>query len=149
VACQLARDAGGPDIAGQLLLTPVTDIEAGRTSYRENADGYVLTAALMDWFWDHYADPGERTDAKASPLRGDLAGLPPAMVVTADFDPLRDQGVAYAEAMAEAGVEVRHLAARGHIHTSVTMVDVVLSGAPVRAEMAAGLRSFFTVPVNA
>jgi cation diffusion facilitator CzcD-associated flavoprotein CzcO/acetyl esterase/lipase len=149
VACQRARDAGGPDITAQVLLTPVTDIEAGRTSYRENAEGYVLSASLMDWFWDQYASPGERTDPQASPLRGDLSGLPPALVITAEFDPLRDQGVAYADALAAAGGEVHHISARGHIHTSLTMVDVVLSGAPVRAEMAAAMRAFFTVPVSA
>jgi acetyl esterase/lipase len=148
VACQLARDASGPDILGQVLLTPVTDSDAGRFSYQENADGYVLTAALMEWFWDHYADPADREDAKASPLRGDLSNLPPAFIVTAEFDPLRDEGLAYAEALAAAGVPVRHLPARGHIHTSVTMVDVVLSGADVRAQMTDALRSFFPAPVR-
>ena len=64
------------------------------------------------------------------------------MVVTAEFDPLRDEGEAYAEALAAAGVPVRHIRARGHIHTSLTMVDVVISGAPVRAEMAEGMGSF-------
>jgi cation diffusion facilitator CzcD-associated flavoprotein CzcO/acetyl esterase/lipase len=149
VACQLARDAGGPDITGQVLLTPVTDIDAGRGSYHDNAEGYVLTAALMDWFWDLYADEADRSDPRASPLRGDLSGLPPAVVITAEFDPLRDQGAAYAEALASAGGQVRHISARGHIHTSLTMVDVVLSGAPVRAEMAEAIRSLFTVAVHA
>jgi acetyl esterase/lipase len=114
-----------------------------RPSYVENADGYVLTAALMQWFWDHYADQADRRNVKAAPLRGELAGLPPAVVVTADFDPLRDEGTAYAEALAAAGVPVQHLRARGHTHTSLTMVDVVISGAPVRADMAAALRQFF------
>ena len=63
--------------------------------------------------------------------------------MTAEFDPLRDEGDAYAAALAAAGVDVRHVRARGHTHTSLTMVDVVLSGAPVRAEMAEGLRSLF------
>jgi cation diffusion facilitator CzcD-associated flavoprotein CzcO/acetyl esterase/lipase len=148
VACQLARDAGGPDIVGQLLLTPVTDSDASRFSYEENAEGYLLTAALMRWFWDHYADPADRTDPKASPLRGDAANLPPALIVTAEFDPLRDEGEAYAEALAAAGVPVRHLAARGHTHTSLTMVDVVLSGADLRGQMAESLRSFFPAPVR-
>ncbi|MCU4187011.1 alpha/beta hydrolase fold domain-containing protein [Acidiferrimicrobium sp. IK] len=149
VACQLARHAGGPEISGQLLLTPVTDSDMSRPSYGENGEGYVLTASLMQWFWDHYADPADRSSAKASPLRGELAGLPPAVIVTAQFDPLRDEGTAYAEALAAAGVEVHHIRARGHIHTSLTMVDVVLSGADVRAEMSAGLRSFFPAPVRA
>jgi acetyl esterase/lipase len=143
VACQRARDLGGPEICGQLLLTPVTDCDMTRSSYAENWDGYILTAALMNWFWDHHADPGDRTQPSASPLRGELAGLPSAVIVTAEFDPLRDEGAAYAEALAASGVDVTHLRARGHTHTSLTMVDVVLSGAPVRAELAEHLRALF------
>jgi acetyl esterase/lipase len=142
ITCQLARDAGGPDIASQLLLTPVTDCDLGRPAYSGNGDGFILTAALMRWFWDHYADEADRAKPTASPLRGTLSGLPPAVVVTAEFDPLRDEGEAYAEALAAAGVPVRHIRARGHIHTSLTMVDAVISGAPVRAEMAEALGSF-------
>jgi cation diffusion facilitator CzcD-associated flavoprotein CzcO/acetyl esterase/lipase len=143
VACQLARDAGGPEVSGQLLLTPAVDSDLTRPSYEENGDGYILTLPLMRWFWDHYADPADRGDPRAAPLRGNLAGLPPACIVAADFDPLRDEGVAYARALEAAGVPARLIRARGHTHTSVTMVDVVLSGAPVRAEMAAALREFF------
>ena len=141
ITCQLARDAGGPVITGQLLLTPVTDGDLGRPSYMENREGFALTTALMRWFWDHYADEADRALPTASPLRGTLAGLPSAVVVTAEFDPLRDEGAAYAEALAAAGVAVRHIRARGHIHTSLTMVDAVISGAQVRAEMADALRS--------
>jgi cation diffusion facilitator CzcD-associated flavoprotein CzcO/acetyl esterase/lipase len=148
IACQLARDAGGPDIASQLLLAPVTDCDLGRPSYASNGEGYILTAALMRWFWDHYAAEADRTNPKASPLRGTLAGLPPAVVVTAEFDPLRDEGDAYAEALAAEGVPVRHIRARGHTHTSLTMVDVVISGAPIRAEIAEALDSFRTAPVQ-
>jgi acetyl esterase/lipase len=143
-ACQRARDAGGPHIAGQLLFNPVVDSDMTRLSYAENGDGYLLTSALMRWFWDHYADPADRDDARAAPLRGNLKGLPPACIVTADFDPLRDEGIAYGQALTAAGVPVRHIRARGHTHTSVTMVGVVISGAPVRAEMAAGLKGFFS-----
>jgi acetyl esterase/lipase len=149
VACQLSRDAGEPAILGQVLLSPVTDGDMDRGSYAENAEGYALTAAAMKWFWDHYADPADRSAPTASPLRGELSNLPPALIVTAEFDPLRDEGVAYAEALAAAGAPVRHLSARGHVHTSATMVDVVLSGADVRAQMAQALRSFFAVPVGA
>src|SRR5262249_22494094 len=99
VACQLARDAGAPEVVGQLLLSPVTDCDMSRPSYRENAEGYLLTAPLMRWFWDQYADPADRTNPKASPLQGQLANLPPALIVTAEFDPLRDEGAAYAEAL--------------------------------------------------
>jgi cation diffusion facilitator CzcD-associated flavoprotein CzcO/acetyl esterase/lipase len=149
VACQLARDAGGPPILGQLLVTPVTDSDMSRGSYQENGDGFVLTTPLMQWFWDYYADPAERSDPKASPLRGDLSGLPPALIVTSEFDPLRDEGVAYAEALAAAGVKVKHIAARGHLHTSLSMVDVILSGAPIRAEMAKAIQGFFPALVSA
>jgi acetyl esterase/lipase len=148
ITCQLARDAGGPDIASQLLLNPVTDCDLGRSSYSRNGEGFVLTAALMRWFWNHYAEEADRAKPNASPLRGTLAGLPPAVVVTAEFDPLCDEGEAYAEALAAAGVPVRHIRARGHIHTSLTMVDAVISGAPVRAEMAEALRSFRSATVQ-
>ena len=74
VAAQTARDHGAPLVCGQLLLTPVTDCET-TGSYRENGEGFLLTAALMEWFWNHYCDPADRTNPKASPLRGNLAGL--------------------------------------------------------------------------
>ena len=150
VTCQTVRDAGGPVIAGQLLLTPVTDCDMNTPSYVENAEGYVLTAALMSWFWDHYADPTDRRHPKASPLRApDLSKLPPAFVMTSQIDTLRDEGIAYAQAMAAAGVPVQWRTARGHTHTSLTMVDVVVSGEVLRAEMADALRGFFKAAVPA
>ena len=144
VVCRLARDAGGPPVAGQLLINPVTDGTTVTASYRENAEGYGLTARLLDWFWDHYADPADRRDPRASPLlAASLAGLPPAAVFTSEFDPLRDEGDAYAAALAAAGVDVVHRPCRGHGHTSLTAVGLILSGAPVRADMAAALQRFF------
>jgi cation diffusion facilitator CzcD-associated flavoprotein CzcO/acetyl esterase/lipase len=143
VVCQMARDAGAPHLSGQVLITPVTDCDLTRPSYVENADGYLLTTAAMRWFWDHYADPADRASPKASPLRARvLAGLPPALVVTCELDPLRDEGVAYADALAAAGVDVRHLACRGQIHTSVAMVDVILSANGAREEIGVALRRF-------
>ena len=130
VVCQLARDAGGPRIAGQVLVAPVTGSDFALPSYVENAEGYVLTTPLMRWFWDHYADPADRRDPRAAPLYAkDLSKLPPALVVTCEFDPLRDEGAAYADALQAAGVAVRHLACRGQIHTSLLAVDVIASGA--------------------
>ena len=148
VVSQLARDAGGPEISGQLLVTPVTDCDLDTGSYRENADGYVLTKPLMEWFWDYYVDAADRNDPRCSPLQAkDLSHLPPAFIVTAEFDPLRDEGNAYAAALEQAGVPVTLLQGRGHTHTSLSMVDVILSGAPIRAQMADALKSFVTAPV--
>ena len=138
--CQAASALGGPPIRAQLLITPVIDGDTTRPSYQANGAGYGLTTALLGWLYDHYIDRGDREDPRFAVLRGRLAGLPPAVLVTAQFDPLRDEGEAYAEALARAGVPVHHIRARGHIHTSLTMVDVALSGARVRAEMIEALR---------
>jgi acetyl esterase len=100
------RDEGGPTLRGQLLIYPVTDyFEPGTPSYRENAEGYGLTRDTMIWFWNHYlSDSAEGADPLASPLRArDLSGLPPALVVTAEYDPLRDEGDRYAERLRAAG----------------------------------------------
>jgi len=142
VTCQLARDRGGPSIAGQLLVNPVTDCTFDRPSYTENATGYFLTRSLMYWFWDLYCSPADRTDPRVSPLRGKLEGLPAAFVASSEFDPLRDEGIAYAEALAAAGVPVEQLQAGGHFHSSFTMVDVVATGVSGRARMAEALRRF-------
>jgi cation diffusion facilitator CzcD-associated flavoprotein CzcO/acetyl esterase/lipase len=146
VTCQLARDRGGPQIAGQLLVCPVTDCRFDRPSYTDNAVGYFLTRSMMFWFWDIYCSPADRADPRMSPLRGNLAGLPPAFVTTCEFDPLRDEGIEYAEALAAAGVPVEQLQARGHIHTSLMMVDVVITGVSGRAKMAEALRGFAGLP---
>ena len=144
VVCQLARDAGGPRLAGQVLVAPVTDCDLTRESYLANGEGYGLTASLMRWFWDHYADAADRCHPKASPLRAaDLSRLPPALVVTCEFDPLRDEGAAYAAALSAAGVDARHLPCRGQIHTSIPSVGVIVSATAARAEIGAALRRFF------
>jgi len=150
VTARLARDAGGPELVGQLLMCPVTDTDVGRPSYVENGEGYILTKGLMDWFFDHYVDPPDRQDPRVAPLRApDLSGLPPAVVVTCEFDPLRDEGIAYAEALEGAGVPTRAVFGRGQIHTSLLMVDVVISGRPVREEIGAAVRRFFRASVPA
>jgi acetyl esterase/lipase len=100
----------------------------------------------MYWFWDMYCSPAERTDPRVSPLRGKLAGLPAAFVATCEFDPLRDEGIAYAEALGAAAVAVEQLKARGHFHASFTMVDVVITAVSGRARMAEALRCFAGLP---
>jgi len=100
------RDQGGPPLVGQLLIYPVTDYHTpGTRSYRENAEGYGLTRDTMVWFWDHYlTDAAQAADPYVSPLRAsNLANLPPALVQTAEYDPLRDEGEAYAAKLREAG----------------------------------------------
>ena len=146
VTCQLARDRGGPQISGQLLVCPVTDCAFDRPSYTDNATGYFVTRSLMYWFWDIYCSPADRTDPRVSPLRGKLENLPQAFVATCEFDPLRDEGIAYAEALAAAGVPVEQLKGRGHFHSSLMMVDVVITGVGARAQMANALRRFAGLP---
>jgi len=118
VVTQRARDEGGPDIHFQLLAYPVTDCDFERASYRENGQGYLLEVDTMRWFWDHYCPSIEqRRQPQASPLRADdLSNLPPALVVTAEFDPLRDEGEAYAAALAAAGVRVEAVRHEGLVH---------------------------------
>ncbi|KGI68016.1 alpha/beta hydrolase fold domain-containing protein [Mycolicibacterium rufum] len=142
VACRAARASGGPAIAGQALLAPVTDSDTSRASYVENGSGYDLDASLMQWFFDQYCDVPDRRDPRIAPLRtADLSSMPPAVIVTNEFDVLRDEGEAYAEALRAAGVAVEHLRARGHTHCSLTMVGLVVSGAPVREQFASAVRT--------
>jgi acetyl esterase/lipase len=102
----------------------------------------------MYWFWDLYCSPPDRADPRVSPLRGNLAGLPPAYVVTCEFDPLRDEGVAYAEAMAAAGVPVEQLKARGQFHMTYSMVDMIITGAPGRDQISRALCRFAGLPAD-
>jgi acetyl esterase/lipase len=144
VAAQQLRDTG-PAIAAQLLVCPVTDASMSTPSYEENAEGYLLTRALMEWFFGHYVDEADRRDPRVSPLLAeDLSGLPPAVVVTCEMDPLRDEGQAYAAALEKAGVPVTSVFGRGQTHTSLTMVDLLLSPVPVRAEIVAAFSPLLT-----
>src|SRR5262249_19321710 len=123
VVSLLARDAGGPPIALQVLIYPVTDVGAETPSYQAFADGYLLTREGMHWFAAQYlASPGEAADWRASPLRAlSLTGVAPALVVTAGFDPLRDEGEAYARRLRQAGVRVDHIDYGGMIHGFVPL----------------------------
>jgi acetyl esterase len=118
VVALMARDRGGPALRHQLLIYPVTDADFSRASYRENAEGYLLTTKAMEWFWGHYVpDPARRQEAYAAPLRAkDLSGLPPAFVLTAEYDPLRDEGEAFAARLQQAGVPTRLQRYDGAIH---------------------------------
>ncbi len=125
VVALMARDRGGPAIAGQVLLYPITDYSFDTQSYKENGSGYFLTTETMKWFWKHYlATPEQGAEPYASPLRGDLKGLPPAIVLTAEYDPLRDEANAYASKLQEAGVAVRRIACMGHVHGFLRRLDV-------------------------
>jgi acetyl esterase len=143
----MARDRGGPGIAYQLLIYPVTAPARGTqfASYRDNADGYLLTRGSMEWFWDHYLrSPEDAQNPYAAPLHAtDLSGLPPAMVITAEFDPLRDEGRAYAERLQEAGVAVNAKTYDGVIHGFFWMGGVLEDGRGLLAELGKELRSHF------
>jgi acetyl esterase len=124
VTALLARDAGVV-LRHQLLVYPVTDLSRESPSYAENGEGFLLTADTMRWFINHYTAPSDRTSWKASPLLADdLAGVAPAHVVTAGFDPLRDEGDAYAARLAEAGVPVVHDRVEGATHAFFAMSGV-------------------------
>jgi acetyl esterase len=118
VAALRAHDRGGPRACGQLLFYPVADAPGPTPSYRDFAEGFYLTQADMAWFWQQYVpDPASGTDPAAAPLRApDLAGLPPALVITAGHDPLRDEAEAYAARLREAGVPVVLQRYPGTIH---------------------------------
>ncbi|MFN0027607.1 MAG: alpha/beta hydrolase [Acidimicrobiales bacterium] len=119
-----ARDRNGPDLALQVLIYPVTDADFERPSYNDPANALILTKEAMVWFWDHYVpNPADRIQPDASPLRAqDLAGVAPAVVLTAEHDVLRDEGEAYAERLQAAGVSVdfkRHI---GQTHGFFTIL---------------------------
>ena len=143
VLAQQARDTGDFEIAGQVLITPMTSPGERRPSHSENAEGYSLTTSLLEWFIDNYVDQPDRDDPRVAPLRAsNLSDLAPALVVTANFDPLRDEGTAYAGALAAAGTPVEHLACDGHTHTSIVAVGIVESAASVRTHIADTIRAF-------
>ncbi|HUZ73162.1 MAG TPA: alpha/beta hydrolase [Stellaceae bacterium] len=144
VTALLARDAK-VFLAAQLLVYPVTDLGAESASYREFADGYMLTRDTMQWFSRLYlARQQDMADWRASPLRAaDLSGLAPALVLTAGFDPLRDEGKTYADRLAAAGTPVRYRCFDGLIHGFLGMTNAVDAADEAFGECAAALRQGF------
>jgi acetyl esterase len=132
----MAKERGGPHFLQQVLFYPVTDASFDTESYRQFAEGYFLRRDAMQWFWDQYTtDPAARANPTASPLRAtraQLAGLPPALVVTAEADVLRDEGEAYANQLRAAGVGVTAVRFQGIVH------DFVMLNALARTHAARG-----------
>jgi acetyl esterase len=141
----VARDHGAPDISFQVLFYPVTNMDYETASYRENGVGYFLTTDMMRWFWGHYLESEDiGRDMRASPLlMQDASGLPPTFVVTAEFDPLRDEGEAYADLLSEAGNEVTVKRYGGQIHGFVTRCGIMDVGKQAIEDAAAQMRQAF------
>lgn len=142
-----ARDHGGPTIGHQLLVYPVTDSTMGTSSYEARAEGFGLGREAMEWFWDQYVPPGgavSREDPRVSPAHAsDLSGLPRAHVITAEYDPLCDEGDAYAARLAAAGVPTEHDRVAGHLHGFFTNPHIFDEGEAMVSEAAAQLRAAF------
>ena len=146
VAALTARDDGGPALRHQLLVYPVTDYRCRGPSYERYARGYgTLEAESMRWFQRHYlGGPDGADDWRASPLlAADLSGLPPALVITAECDVLRDEGVAYAERLAESGTPCEHAPFPGMIHGFFGLLGIAGAAAEAHALAARTLRSAF------
>jgi acetyl esterase len=127
VLARWARDRGGPRIAAQVLIYPVTDFDLDTPSYRTVGTGYGLTRESMRWYWEQYlADPSDGSSPDASPLRArDLSALAPALVLTCGLDPLESEGSAYAAALGAAGVRVEHIHEADMIHGYIRMAGVI------------------------
>jgi acetyl esterase len=126
VVSLVARDRGGPKIAFQLLTVPVTELSSKAESHREFAEGYGLTAADMTWYGTHYVrTPADGDDPRASVLRADLRDLPPAFVITAECDPLRDDGEAFAEKLRALGIRASYKRYPGMFHGFMSFPSVL------------------------
>lgn len=143
VVALMARDRGGPPIKLQLLIYPIVDHNFDTDSYLRNMVGYHLTRDTMMWFWDQYVpEPTQRDEPYASPLRAaDLAGLPPALVVTAEYDPLLDEGEAYARRLEAAGTQVQLKRYAGAIHGFVRRTNLWAHARQSVSDVAAMLRA--------
>jgi len=142
VLAQMAQDSREFNVALQVLIYPMTDQSRPYPSYERNAKGYMLTTAALHWFMDNYIpDPQDRKSPLASPmLRENLAGLPPALIISAEFDPLVDENEAYAEKLKAAGVETDYVCFPGMIHPFFTLGGVVEDSAKAEALVAAALK---------
>jgi acetyl esterase len=143
------REEGGPRLTHQLLIYPVTDFNFDTISYKDNATGYMLTRSAMRHYWALYlADASDGANYRASPLRAtDFGKLPPATILTAEYDPLRDEGLAYAERLRAAGVAVRYLEYPGLIHGFATSAGALDRGRDAVQDAAAALREAFQLDV--
>lgn len=142
----LARDRDGPQLRHQMLIYPVADADFSRPSYVRNGDGsYFLSTAMMQWFWEQYVPGlklGEPAPDMAAIIRHpDLGRLPPATVIVAEYDPLCDEGIAYAAALGQAGVAVETITAPGMIHGFVSMFEAVPDALPFIEQSGARLRT--------
>src|SRR5215470_7147938 len=145
VVSQMVRDRGGPPIVFQLLIYPVTNASFDTASYRDNAEGYLLTAGDMRWFWGHYlGGAGDGANPYASPMKGKLNGLPPALVITAEYDPLRDEGEQYAQQLKDAGVATRLSRYNGMIHGFFGMGLMIDKAKVAVREATTSLRAAFS-----
>lgn len=146
VVTQMIRERGGPRIALQVLVYPVTDFDFDSSSYREVGDGYFLTAEKMAWYTDHYLpNVAQRREPYAAPLRAsDFADLPPALVITAEYDPLRHEGEAYAEKLRAAGVPVTCTCYPGMIHGFFNRLAEMDLGRKAVRQAAEALREAFS-----
>jgi len=149
--CLMARDRGGPALVFQLLIYPVLDLNFDTPSYEENGTGYLLTKEMCVYFWEQYLASGsDGGHPYAAPIRAkSLAGLPPALVLTALYDPLRDEGQAYARRLKEAGVPVMARNYEGLIHGFWGMGAVLDQTQRIRQEVSEVLRSAFSGRVAA
>ena len=147
VVAQMARDQGGPALAFQVLIYPATDLRMSTASIEENGKDYLLTKEDMIWFMNHYMQNEEdKSNPLASPLlAANLSNLPPALIITAEYDPLRDEGEQYGERLKEAGVSVRTSRYSGAIHGFVSLAPMGIElGNQAIAEIARVLSSAFT-----
>ena len=145
VVALMSRERGGPALVQQTLIYPVTNYDLDTPSYHENATGYLLTREGMRWFWRHYLARDEQgKEPYASPLlAGSLAGLPPALVITAGCDPLRDEGEAYAARLRDAGVPVTLTRYEGIFHGFIRMTRLHDKARAALDEIAGSLRKAF------